>query len=230
MNPSTSPAVKPPQAPQQPAQFLHTPDQQEALALLLEAVEQDLPLEQVRFSSLTFTGLSLHGLSLSGCRLERCRFLDCKLPHSSLVDTTIDRCDFSNADLSRSDLHRVQVENSKWLGVQLQESTLFDVALQQVHAGYANFAGGRWRRVQAVDCQMEQASFQSLSHQHVRFAACSLRRSEWLHTRMKGLDLRTCGLDGLAVSGAWELAGAIVTPLQACDLSHYLGLVVQEAP
>ena len=46
---------------------------------------------------------------------------------------------------------------------------------------------------------------------------------------MKGLDLRTCALDGLAVSGAFELEGAIVTPLQACELSRYLGLVVEES-
>ena len=51
-------------------------------------------------------------------------------------------------------------------------------------------------------------------------------RADFTGTSLKGIDLTEDEIEGLLVSGP-ELRGAIVTPLQACDLARLLGLIIR---
>ena len=59
------------------------------------------------------------------------------------------------------------------------------------------------------------------------FADCDLTRATIHMTAMKGVDLRTCRLDGLNI-GIQDMRGMVVTPLQASELARLLGLVIRE--
>lgn len=58
------------------------------------------------------------------------------------------------------------------------------------------------------------------------FENCNLTRIELLHTSLKDIDLRSCLIEGLKISGN-ELKGAVVTEIQALELVRFLGVIVE---
>ena len=61
---------------------------------------------------------------------------------------------------------------------------------------------------------------------HTSFLQSDLSRMELLKTPLKGVDLRTCTIEGIRLSGE-ELRGCIVTESQAIQLARFLGLVIE---
>lgn len=61
----------------------------------------------------------------------------------------------------------------------------------------------------------------------VIFYRCDLTGATVHYTPMKGIDVRSCGTDGLIID-MQDLRGMIVTPLQAVELSRLLGVVIRE--
>ena len=73
---------------------------------------------------------------------------------------------------------------------------------------------------------MQETALNSTTLKSVAFADCDLTRATIHQTPMKGVDLRTCRLDGLTVDIP-DLRGMIVTQEQAAELALLLGLEIR---
>ncbi len=73
---------------------------------------------------------------------------------------------------------------------------------------------------------MRRLALTAVAFKDVAFSRCDLTQCEITNTSLKGLDLRSCSLSGMAVVPEC-LRGAVVTPLQAVELAGLLGLVIR---
>jgi len=75
-------------------------------------------------------------------------------------------------------------------------------------------------------CRLEHADFQQVKLAGTFFSECDLTQVQLSGTGLKGTDISTCSIDGLGVR-IEDLAGAIVSPLQAVELAKLMGIIVK---
>ena len=92
---------------------------------------------------------------------------------------------------------------------------------------YLNLARAKAERVSFEGGSLREAALEECTLKHVFFDECDMTRVTVHLTPMKGVDLRTCRLDGLNI-GIPDMRGMVVTPLQAAELARLLGLVIRE--
>ena len=117
----------------------------------------------------------------------------------------------------------------KLLGSDLSAARLRSVRFTECPMRMVNLSACKINQVVFSDCQLTEAGLQSLAEiKNLTLNNCDLTRAELLNTKLFGLDLTTCQLDGILLQGAPELRGAIVTASQALALSSLLGLRIKE--
>jgi len=80
--------------------------------------------------------------------------------------------------------------------------------------------------IPALEQREKNVSLRELKWKDSVWENCMLQGSEWQFTPMKGLDLTSCEISGIAVD-LGNLRGLQVTSLQALELCSLLGLVIQ---
>ena len=156
-------------------------------------------------------------LSFPGCRFREAR----------LTDVLFENCDLSNVDLSGSVLFRVEFRACKLMGTNLSDGVLNNVLFRHCNARYMNLSMGRLKQVLFAHGDMQGSALESCRLEAVAFDTCSLVEAEFSRTSLKGIDLTSSRLEGLRL-GVGDLRGVIVSPVQALDLTRYLGLVVKD--
>jgi uncharacterized protein YjbI with pentapeptide repeats len=95
---------------------------------------------------------------------------------------------------------------------------------------YANLGEVTMEGVALVRCDLREAFVNEVKlRKRTRLDHCSLVRADLFRTMLKGVDLSTCDIAGIAVSDTrQELRGAIICAEQAVDVVGMLGLRVKE--
>lgn len=169
------------------------------------------------------------GAEFRRCVLRRCNFRGAQWKNAAFVDVVFEQCDFSNARLPESFFQRVRFKGCKLVGADLVGASLRSVSLQDCQMRMVNLNTAKLNAVSLTGCDAREAAMQSISEfKSVALAHCDLTAAELLGTRLAGVDLTDCRIDGILLSGQAELRGAIVTPLQALALSRLLGIVIKE--
>ncbi|HEX3040027.1 MAG TPA: pentapeptide repeat-containing protein, partial [Caproiciproducens sp.] len=106
------------------------------------------------------------------------------------------------------------------------EATFDHVGAKDCNCRLVNLSSSKMKNAAFDHVDFTGGSFQQCGLKTVAFRECRLIQAEFLHTPLKGIDFTSSEIGGILLSGE-ELRGAIVTPLQACDLSRFLGLVVR---
>ena len=113
------------------------------------------------------------------------------------------------------------------MGTILSDGVLNNVLFQHCNARYMNLSMGRLKQVLFAHGDMQGSALESCRLEAVAFDTCSLVEAEFSRTSLKGIDLTSSRLEGLRL-GVGDLRGVIVSPVQALDLTRYLGLVVKD--
>lgn len=92
---------------------------------------------------------------------------------------------------------------------------------------YANFSRTRVQAAQFESCCLDGAAFYEARPKGLAFSGGSLVEAELGGMPLKGIDLRSMDIRGVRVVGG-ELAGAIVSPVQAMDLARLLGVEIRD--
>ncbi|MDR0897966.1 MAG: pentapeptide repeat-containing protein [Oscillospiraceae bacterium] len=202
------------------------PDIPDELMDAWDIPEADAPLEAMRWvGARLMMPMEAH---LRGCVLERCTLIAPESARLDLTDCLLDGCDLAGARLPGSTFRRVRLNRCRGVGLSLPDARLHHVAFADCRMDYLNLGGAELHDARFTDCAMPQCACLDARFEAVRFARCHLQGAEFYGTALKGVDLRDSQIDGIGVRGAAELNGAVVTPLQACELAGLLGLVVRD--
>lgn len=167
-------------------------------------------LTRCTFRSVLLTGTRLGRVRMRGVRFESCDLSGALLDEAVLTDVAFDRCRMTGfvlsgrvADLrvTGCKLDDAVLRGITGSGVVVEDTTLLEADLQRVA-----LTGGS------------------------RFDRCDLRGADVARSRVRGVRLTGCRLDGLR--GASGLAGAVVDPTELVPLGMALlaehGIVVED--
>jgi uncharacterized protein YjbI with pentapeptide repeats len=185
-----------------------------------DAWYQDLALEGVERESQRATGVTFERVLL-----ERVSFRDSKLVQPRVYDATFTACDLSGCVLENALGERLEFRDGRALGVGLSGAVLDDLRVTGGNWRYALFLEARLKNTVFENVNLREASFQGANLSGVRFDRCDLSRADFRDAKIIGTDFRDSRIEGIAVHPK-DLKGAIISPEQAIDLVHLLGVTV----
>lgn len=169
--------------------------------------------------------VTLEKIEINQCYFQDGIYAESSWKQVSFVDCIFENCDLSNSDFSDSNFVRVQFKNCKLTGCNFSNTTFYHVSMQECIAPYANFAMAVWKTVEVNHCNFQSSSMQEMKLENIVLENTNLTLVQFFHTRLSGLNLTTCQIEGIVVEIA-DLKGAIVTEYQAMLLSKLLGIVI----
>ena len=191
----------------------------------------DLYLEGVTAHSQTLDPTcDLQFFEIHGSHFEHCSFCGANLGKASFYDCTFLGCDFSNVRMDNAFFARSRLEGCKLEGAQLTGAIFRSTRLVGCHCRYANMGEAKFEGAVLEECDLREAFLNEVRFaKRSRLNGCSLVRADFFRTPLKGMDLSTCDIAGIAVSDTrQELHGAIICAEQAVDVVGMLGLRVKE--
>lgn len=203
---------------------------------LLEAIERarsndDPYLEDMHVAGETLEpGTDLGFFEFHGIELEQCSLVGINLAKASFYDCTLIGCDLSNANLTEAFLTRTRLVACKLTGASLNKAILRSIRLIGCQCRYLNAGEAKLEGTVLEDCDLRESFLSELRLQkRSRLERCSLVRADLFRTVLKGVDLSTCDITGIAVSDTRaELRGALISTEQAVDVAALLGVRIVE--
>lgn len=163
-----------------------------------------------------------------GLELDRCSLRGLKARKASFYDCTLRGCDVSGSDFEEAYFARSRLVGCKLEGTQLRKAFLRTTVLEGCVCRYSNWGEATLEGVRLVECDLREAFMSEVRlRARTRLTKCDLTRADFFRTRLKGMDLSTCNIAGIAVSDMHdELRGMLIAPHQAIDLVGMLGVRV----
>lgn len=160
------------------------------------------------------------------CTFHNVRFTG-DMKNCLFADVVFDHCDFSNINMNASVFRRVQIRTCRMMGTELTAAVMQDTIMEGCQGSYLNLNGSKMKRVALKDMIMEQAGMSMIEHTDVSLENCTFTKSEWIDTKMSGLDLSDSHIDGIMVDPE-NLRGLTVNEEQAVAFAELLGLNVKK--
>lgn len=137
-------------------------------------------------------------------------------------------CDFSNCDFSNSTFSNCKFQNVKGVGTDFSDSAFKNIWMKECLFRYAVFTSSLLNDCHLEMGDMAEAYFDNCKVKKLTFDNINLMRANFYKTPLKGIDLRTCQIEGIILSTeAKELNGAVVEMLQAAELAKILGVIIK---
>lgn len=189
------------------------------------ALEEDIHC--VHLQGVQSDGAELDSTDWKNCLIESCQLHRLVVRGSCFTDVLFRGCDLSNADLSNCVFNRVRFADCKLTGANLFACGFHDVLLAETLCDYATFTDSRASRLLFESCTLVNARLNGVSGKEYGFSRCELRGVDFRDTALSGVNLSGCDIEGASFSEN-SLQGAIVSPLQACELAKKLGVIITE--
>lgn len=160
-------------------------------------------------------------------RFRNVIFKDVIFKRADFEDVIFENCDLSNIDLSDSILSKVEFINCKMVGINFSESSFIDISIKGCNGNYGNLRYSQWKRAHLEESQFRCSDFQNMKLKDINLVKVNFDESQMSGAILKGIDMSDCQIHGIGIR-AEDLEGLIVSPLQAVDLSKFLGLVIKD--
>ncbi|MGK0551015.1 pentapeptide repeat-containing protein [Enterococcus faecalis] len=135
-------------------------------------------------------------------------------------------CDFSNTEFIGGSFHQVVFHQCKLTGTNFAEGYLRDCVFEDCLGDYASFSATNIKDVHFQNTSLKQSDFFELTWKHLLIQHANLTGSNWLRTKLQGLDFTSNTFDSLLFSPE-NLKGLIVTPEQGLLIASTLGLIIE---
>lgn len=166
---------------------------------------------------ITFDQIHFQDVSFDGVQFEQVEFIDCHF----------DRCDLSNVNMGDAILHRLEINQSKLVGMQCSQSRLGHILIQDSVANYASFSFSQFKNVRFQQTALSKSDFFESGFTKVEFDSCELDGANFTETSLATIDLSSCTYEQVTVS-VDKLAGCTVSTEQALGFAKSLGLIIKE--
>ncbi len=177
-----------------------------------------LKTENVNFSTVEGTNVIFENCVFNKVVFQKTYFKNCFFKN----------CDFSNCDFSNSTFSNCKFQNVKGVGTNFSDSAFKDVKINECLLRYAVFTYSLFNICNIEQSDMSEAFLDDCKVKKFTLNHVNLVRANFYKTVLKGIDLRTCQIDGLILSSeAKEIHGAVVDMLQAAELAKMLGVIIK---
>lgn len=177
-----------------------------------------LKVEETNFST-------IEGLNII---FENCIFNKVVFQKTYFRNCFFKNCDFSNCDFSNSTFSNCKFQNVKGVGTNFSDSSFKDIKINDCMLRYAVFTYSLFNICAIEQSDLTEAFIDNCKAKKLTFNDVSLIRANFYKTALKGIDLRTCQIDGMILSTeANELKGAVVDMMQAAELARILGVIIK---
>lgn len=201
----------------------------ESLIPLSQAIRQGSRLETTSISGLSLEGADISELEVLKCRLINCVFQQCDLAGSMFEDVVFVNCDLSNAIIESAGFRRCEFVNCKFTGASFAGSIFENVYLNECAISLASLFHMCWKSVSVTASDLIKSDMGEMELSQVSFAGCCLTGANFFKTRLLGIDLTTCQIDGIVISDSMtEVCGAKMGIYQAVSFARKLGILVEE--
>lgn len=154
-----------------------------------------------------------------------------RLDHLSLIDSQIAGGSWINVEMPESTLRRVKVQNIRLSG--LVAHTLFaeNVDFVNCKLDMTNLRSSKFKNVRFIDCVLAEADFQGSKFTNVAFNNCDVNKIDLNSCIFNNVDLRSSKFTELG--GATTLKGVSMSREQLIMLApifaNEIGIVVEES-
>lgn len=200
----------------------------------LFGAEDGFHLEEPAAENAIFEGQDIsytegRGAELKSCVLRRCNLRGLRWTRAGFTDVIFENCDLSNARFYEGYFQRVQFIGCKMVGTDAVDALLRNAEFTHCNLRMLNLSGAKLTGVRFDHCDLTESALRMLQEmKRVSFEHSDLGRAELIGTKLKGLDLTTCRMEGIQLTGANELRGAYVSSEQAIQLSSLLGVILKD--
>ena len=202
------------------------------MSLLEDAIDYARQADDPYLENLHVTGQalepnrSLRFYELHGVELDHCMLAGVDFSKASFYDCILTDCDLSNASLEEAYFARTRFVGCKLEGARLGKALLRSSRFVDCMCRYANMGEMTIEGSSLIGCDLREAFLNEVRFRgKPQFDKCDLTRVDLFRTSLKGMDLSTCNIAGIAVSDTHnELRGALISRDQAQDLVGMLGV------
>jgi uncharacterized protein YjbI with pentapeptide repeats len=184
--------------------------------------------EYVRF---LFSGFNFTRLATKHTVLEMSLFRKCVLQESILNKLRIYDCVFAKSDLSNAlwnaaALQRVELDECKIIGLQLNEAIIQDLRVHGCIGQYSQWRFSDMKKVTFIDTDFTEADFQGSTIVNSSFTNCKLDRTDFTDAKLSNMDIRGSSIENIRIKFD-QLTGIIIDPAQAIYLMTLLGVTIR---
>jgi uncharacterized protein YjbI with pentapeptide repeats len=197
------------------------------IAKISDIPEMDFLLQQVLFENEDLSNRQLTAPLFEMVHLRNSTFLQCKIVNLRMFDIHLERCDLSGANWEKGRFRRAVFSGCRMLGANLMEANFEDVIFEDCKMDSAILSLSAFHAAHFEKCSLKRSSFEGADLTGVVFDECDLSKADLRNAKLAGADFRTSTINGLQ-TGAQELQGAIISPLQAVQVVSLLGIQVKD--
>lgn len=172
-------------------------------------------------------GLYTPHISITNCTFDHVTFRECSFKGAQLTDVRFDHCDLSNVSFDDAGFSRTEFVGCKLLGAGFAGTTLNHTLLQGCNCQYINLSESRLRTCRFEGCDLRFGMLAQCKLQLAVFDRCGLMETDFSHTPLTGIDLRTSQIGGIRINPP-DLRGAVIAASQSLDLVPLLGVIIEE--
>lgn len=187
--------------------------------------------EEKDIKGLRITGAALNGnfsrIGFTKVIFDHCRLTGSDFSNCDFIDVSFESCDLSGCRFREGFFQRVSFHQVKAVGTGFGEAVFKNLTIKESNLSYASFAKSKFERAN-ISAELQDASFAECRLKSFEFENSDLTRADFFKTSLKGLDLRSCRIDGIVLSDSLsELRGAVVDMYQAAALALKLGIEIK---
>lgn len=187
--------------------------------------------EEKDIKGLRITGAALNGnfsrIGFTKVIFDHCRLSGSDFSNCDFIDVSFESCDLSGCRFREGFFQRVSFHQVKAVGTGFGEAVFKNLTIKESNLSYASFAKSKFERAN-ISAELQDASFAECRLKSFGFENSDLTRADFFKTSLKGLDLRSCRIDGIVLSDSLsELRGAVVDMYQAAALALKLGIEIK---
>lgn len=207
---------------------IHPPNLPKKLAAVsLTALESHDEYTESKLAACSLLEVSAKNVLFEESLLQRIMLPGARLPKIMLRDVCLEGCDLSVAFLEKSHLRRVEIFDSRLIGMQMISAEMDDLLFKDCNLEGAVFASAKGKHLHFENCQLQNASFEGAELENIRFSHCDLRNADFHNVKLAHADLRGSSIDGIQIAPE-AVRGMTISSSQALQMVGLLGVIVND--
>lgn len=168
----------------------------------------------------------IENIEINGCRFVNMDFSKYPLKNVDLIDCIFEKCNLSGSDFSNRGIHRVKFDGCNMVGCNFISSSLVDISIFNSKCNYINFSDSKVKYFKIGDSLVKEGRFVSTIFDCVMLDNIDFSGSEFLNTKLRGIDFSNCNINDIGVSPN-DIRGVIVNEEQALMLMSLFGIIIK---
>ena len=191
------------------------------------ARHEELNMTNLLFEEEEIEQLFLNFETIRGTCFKKCKLSSVTIENAFLGKVKFQNCELNNVVFSASSLSQVDFDNSKLINVTFFESTLSDINIIESIIEYSKIENSKMANAKWDDVKLMENIHRHNKYENTEFYKCHFISDNFIDTRLKECDLRTCHFDMVKIN-LDELITSKLSILNLLELVNDKGIIIEE--